>query len=126
MKRRGIHHVNRCSLCMQQEETVDHLYFACDYTKWIWKEILQRFELNRMPQPNLHQELADLMQCFSRKGPLTQLTKVIFRCAIWWMWKERCSRIFECQNTNNAQLLTEIIRDSRSCMENDLKMEHLT
>ena len=61
MKRRGIHHVNRCSLCMQQEETTDHLYFACDYTKWIWKEILQRFELNRMPQPNLHQELGDLM-----------------------------------------------------------------
>ena len=126
MKRRGIYHVNRCSLCLQQEETVDHLYFACDYTKWIWKEILQRFELNRLPQPNLHQELGDLMQCFSRKGPLTQLAKVTFRCAIWWMWKERCNRIFECQHTNNAQLLKEIIRDSRSCMEHDLKTEHFT
>ena len=95
-------------------------------TKWIWKDILQRFKLNRMLQPNLHQELGDLMQCFSRKRPLTQLAKVTFRCAIWWMWMERCSRIFECQHTNNAQLLTEIIRDSGSCMENYLKMEHFT
>ena len=51
---------------MQQEETIDHFYFACDYTKWIWKEILQRFELNRMPQPNLHQELGDLMQSIGK------------------------------------------------------------
>ena len=63
---------------------------------------------------------------FQEKGLLHKLTKVIFRCAIWWMWKERCSRIFECQHTNNVQLLTYIIRDSRSCMENDIKMEHLT
>ncbi|MQM20100.1 hypothetical protein Taro_053116, partial [Colocasia esculenta] len=36
-----------------------------------------------------------IIQEFPTKGILIKMVRVIFRSAIWWIWRERCLRIFE-------------------------------
>lgn len=36
-----------CVLCSQHEETINHLFFDCHYSRQIWESILNRFQIQR-------------------------------------------------------------------------------
>jgi len=38
--KRGIHRPSRCSLCLEQEETSQHLFLECSLTKKVWRLFL--------------------------------------------------------------------------------------
>ena len=40
LKRKGIPLVNRCSLCEENEETIDHLFIHCSRAKLLWDLLL--------------------------------------------------------------------------------------
>uniref|UniRef100_A0A0A9AHW6 Reverse transcriptase zinc-binding domain-containing protein n=1 Tax=Arundo donax TaxID=35708 RepID=A0A0A9AHW6_ARUDO len=48
----GLPHPNHCSLCDQEEETINHLLISCVFTRQFWFLLLQQFGLAALaPQP---------------------------------------------------------------------------
>jgi hypothetical protein len=37
LRKRGMHGASRCVLCQQQEESLQHLFFHCIYSKEVWE-----------------------------------------------------------------------------------------
>lgn len=117
VQRRGVHLANRCSLCWRHEETNAHIFWRCSYAKWIWKEILTRFDFTRPPEQTIQLELEALSINFSQKKGTTLVAQLALRTATWWIWRERCLRIFEEKQKSKVQLLLCILDDMRTCME---------
>ena len=46
LKKRGITLVNRCFLCEENEETIDHLLIHCSRAKMLWDLLLAITEVN--------------------------------------------------------------------------------
>ena len=46
LKRRGIPLVNRCFLCEEEEETIDHLLMHCSRAKMLWNLFLAIMDYN--------------------------------------------------------------------------------
>ena len=46
LKRRGITLANRCFLCEENEETIDHLFIHCSRAKMLWDLFLAITEVN--------------------------------------------------------------------------------
>jgi hypothetical protein len=44
-KRGGIGRVV-CSLCLKDDETIDHIFIRCEYTQYIWKETLSSLKFS--------------------------------------------------------------------------------
>jgi hypothetical protein len=58
LRRRGWEGPHRCPLCLQEEETTDHLLLSCVYSKEVWQLALGGFTLrftsrSQHPAPKL-------------------------------------------------------------------------
>ena len=52
LAKRGLPHPERCPLCDQAEETINHLLVSCVFSRQVWFNILQRVGLQDLsPQP---------------------------------------------------------------------------
>ncbi|WZZ00453.1 hypothetical protein YC2023_072781 [Brassica napus] len=47
---RGLQVDNRCLLCNRNQETIDHLFFSCDFSYDLWKLVARRLEI--LPNKN--------------------------------------------------------------------------
>ena len=45
LARRGLQHHQKCLLCDQEEETINHLLVSCVFSRQFWFELLQKFGL---------------------------------------------------------------------------------
>uniref|UniRef100_K3Y117 Reverse transcriptase zinc-binding domain-containing protein n=1 Tax=Setaria italica TaxID=4555 RepID=K3Y117_SETIT len=53
LTRRGLPHPERCPLCDQVDETIDHLLVSCVFTQQVWFRLLQSVGLHILaPQPD--------------------------------------------------------------------------
>jgi hypothetical protein len=48
LARRGMDHPDRCPLCDQQDETVQHILVACVFPRDVWFRTLSRLELQHL------------------------------------------------------------------------------
>ena len=69
LKRRGLTHVNRCFMCEEEEETIDHLLIHCKSVKMLWDLFLSIVEMSWVfPQSVLHTLLAWQGAIVGKKG----------------------------------------------------------
>lgn len=54
LQARGITFVNRCSLCLQEDESCDHLFLHCEYSFRVWGRCLQRFNRHWVHHSSIH------------------------------------------------------------------------
>ena len=59
LKRRGIPIINRCFLCEEHEETIDHLLIHCSRAKSLWDLLLAITEANWVFPSTVRQLLLD-------------------------------------------------------------------
>jgi hypothetical protein len=53
LARHGMSHPDKCSLCNQEEETIDHLLVTCVFARQFWLTILRQLNLQDIsPQPD--------------------------------------------------------------------------
>ena len=94
LTRRGKILVNACPMCLEEEETVDHLTLNCRVANMIWNSVLGWFSYSwAFPRP-----IQDLIK--SWKSPIShprgkEMWNVAFLAVIWTLWKERSARCFE-------------------------------
>ncbi|XP_077228479.1 uncharacterized protein LOC143861436 [Tasmannia lanceolata] len=109
--------VNRsCILCNSGQESVNHLFFQCSYSKWVWKSILGKLQLWRNPEPDLIQEELWIANHFKGAGQSSTLAFIAFEASIYTIWMERNHRIFRKTFLPNSVLLSETLSLIRTKM----------
>jgi hypothetical protein len=54
LARRGMDHPEKCLLCDQEEETIDHIMLSCVFSRQFWFNWLQQVHLQMLaPQPDV-------------------------------------------------------------------------
>ena len=94
LKRRGIPLVNRCFLCEENEETIDHLLIHCSRAKMLWDLLLAITDSNWVfPRTVRQLLLAWQSASVSKKRKRVWLAAPL--CILWTLWIERNRVAFE-------------------------------
>ncbi|KAJ4749612.1 RNA-directed DNA polymerase (reverse transcriptase)-related family protein [Rhynchospora pubera] len=87
LKKRGWMLVNRCSLCINSEETVEHIFNECSFfSQFLQKAMLHSTAFYSLSFTRNPEFIMDGTQMKSHRELMAVL------CFI--LWRERCSRIF--------------------------------
>ncbi|XP_057791183.1 uncharacterized protein LOC131008313 [Salvia miltiorrhiza] len=95
-----------CVLCQVKEETIEHLFFLCQKTDEIWKEILS-WTGN---QAAFHSKTKAHFNAFVNLGSNKDVDffLAVWMCVIWSIWKTRNNCIFNQGSWNKDRMMAEI------------------
>ena len=94
LKRRGIPIVNRCFLCEEHEETIDHLLIHCSRAKSLWDLLLAITEVNWVFPRTVRQLLLAWQSArVGKKRKRVWMAAPL--CLFWTLWLERNRVVFE-------------------------------
>ncbi|GAV59049.1 zf-RVT domain-containing protein, partial [Cephalotus follicularis] len=83
-----------CSFNCRDNESVEHLFFACSYTHSIWKKVLGMCNINRQSLP--WPEEIQWMEEHARGKKFPQiLRKLAFGATVYHVWMEQNRRSFK-------------------------------
>lgn len=95
-----------CSICNRDIEDQQHLFFVCNHTREIWKQVLSWAEIDHQPL-NWKAELAWIMKEGRRKGWRASILKLAFTEACYGIWKFRNEKVFG--KETNSDIVNNII-----------------
>ncbi|XP_077228506.1 uncharacterized protein LOC143861461 [Tasmannia lanceolata] len=82
-----------CILCNATPECVDHIFFNCSYTAWIWRSLLWRISNRKKQKKTLLEEEEWIEGKFKHKGQTGILATVLFTASVYFIWMERKNRL---------------------------------
>ncbi|GKA46941.1 RNA-directed DNA polymerase, eukaryota, reverse transcriptase zinc-binding domain protein [Tanacetum coccineum] len=101
-----------CPLCNKVNDSHDHLFFNCDFSTSIWDKL--KIKMNMGNIPNDWRGLVDkVTECPCNNAIRSVLRRIILATAVYYIWKERNSRLFtnvKTQVMNVFQRIIECIR----------------
>jgi len=121
--RDGLEAHERCFLCDQQQETIDHIVASCPFTQDLWHHILQALR-RHLPQPAASirvwwWRLRLLWDGHQRSG-----MDSLFALVSWEIWKEPNARSFHGATSTMTDLLQTVkaeadqwIKTGAHCLE---------
>eukprot|EP00253_Pinus_taeda_P012787 PITA_12787 len=98
--RKGFQGPSRCPMCLQEEETMNHIFNSCEWASqlWLWMEaILEDTDQNR---DSIQDSITNWRKNFSRVNRVDSIWKCTLGFITWTIWKERNRRIFTEENRN--------------------------
>jgi hypothetical protein len=107
LARRGLQHPPLCTLCCQEEETVEHLTLQCSFSREVWYHVLLPLRMHRHT-PAADDRLSTWWPALSNATPkkhrkeMNSLVILVARE----LWLERNSRVFD----KAAVLPAELVR----------------
>lgn len=104
-----------CVLCKTIYESVLHLFFECSYSNQVWQDILKLLKFNRVCQ-QWDSEVAWISRQSRKKQPRYQVLVMCFCEAIYLVWLQRNSKVYNNSCFSQGQIYREIIfRVSTRC-----------
>ena len=94
LKRRIFSLASRCPLCLNEEESIDHLFLLCHWASTLWSLALSLMGISWVQPSNVK----DVLVAWRRRLKKCWVYGIwrLIPLAIWWCtWKERNRRIFE-------------------------------
>lgn len=128
LAKRGLPHPEKCPLCDQEEETVQHLLTTCVVARQVWFEVFSPLNLS-----GLVPQLVDSNVATWWRRALNKVTKEhkkgvnsLIILVAWSIWKHRNACVFEYTSPSVASILREL-KDEHSlwCMAGPKKLEEL-
>lgn len=97
-----------CLLCNQEQETIDHLFFKCEYLKWVIKEVMEASgALVRM------ETMGSLENAARELGKITEgllvwdLQWSMLGIALFHIWKQRNHRRMQGKSDTRQHVLRQ-------------------
>ncbi|XP_058752915.1 uncharacterized protein LOC131626112 [Vicia villosa] len=103
----GLIQDTKCCFC-QQMETMQHLFFACDYSSKIWEEMLQWNGYKRTAT-TWDKEKLWLIKEIAKKGWRREILRIILAETIYHIWYERNEVLFK--HTRPSMNISRRIKD---------------
>ncbi|CAG7877725.1 unnamed protein product [Brassica rapa] len=106
----GIQVNPNCLLCNASHESRNHLFFVCTYTARVWRVIAERCQL----QPLLTWDATLLqLQSLGTNRDLNRLTLLAAQATIYWIWRERNSRLHQQTFKSSDTIISTIDKQIR-------------
>ena len=101
LQKRGLPHPERCPLCDQEEENIQHILTSCVFARQFWFAILQPLNLARLT-PTRTVSFADWWKKAERKLQKQHKKGFNSLCILgaWTIWKHRNACVFEGASPN--------------------------
>jgi len=122
LHRFGIDGPNRCSLCLRNNEDHNHLFFECAYTKAIWWDVCDRYDILRMTK-GWDEWIRWATVTWHGKSFVNLSRKLSFVATVYHVWQERNARIFAGMSRTSNLVFNQIeciIHDKLDLMRNVL------
>eukprot|EP00253_Pinus_taeda_P028466 PITA_28466 len=108
LRKKGFQGPSKCLMCLQEEETMNHLFNSCEWASqlWLWMEaILEDTDRNRH---SIQETITNWRKHISRMNSVSSIWKCIPGFVTWTIWKERNRRVFT-QETRSIECAKESI-----------------
>jgi len=87
LKHFGIANNDNCVLCNTHAETINHLFFSCSFSAYIWS--VNKLELGiQQNVGTLQEETKDFLFRFIKKHKISALGKVVMATTVWSIWNQ--------------------------------------
>ncbi|XP_071729448.1 uncharacterized protein [Rutidosis leptorrhynchoides] len=83
-----------CVLCGKEEDSIKHLFFACEYSKKVWLEIKNYLIFRGLPS-NIHDIVHTLAGFPLRNQIWDVINRISIAATVYHIWQERNCRIFK-------------------------------
>jgi hypothetical protein len=111
LKKFNITNTDSCVLCEDGTENINHLFFACSYSSYIWSLCRLKLQLPNSHIGNLLQEAELIKSKFKIKDRAFILSRLAFNACVWHIWQERNRRIFQLKNMHKVFIFRRIYED---------------
>jgi hypothetical protein len=115
LAQRGLDHSEKCPLCDQDEETINHLLVSCVFAKQFWFEFLRHANLQGLaPQSGIVSFLDWWTQATERSMGMEKRgidSSIIL--GVWTLWKHQNRCVFDAMMPNLAVGLAQVAEDRK-------------
>ncbi|GJU26932.1 RNA-directed DNA polymerase, eukaryota, reverse transcriptase zinc-binding domain protein, partial [Tanacetum coccineum] len=98
----------KCVFCKQCMDSFKHLFFTCDFTLKVWKELQRLLSVNM--SFNWIEIMEELKKLPNNQNIWSIVRKLIFGAAVYYIWIERSNRIFK-KEERDGKALIQCIKD---------------
>ena len=99
-----------CVLCDTGNETINHLYFVCPYSSYIWTICKLKLGMNSLAT-TLCEKASNIKLKFKKRNKCYFLSRLVLCGAVWHLWQERNRRIFQYQKMCKILLFRRLYDD---------------
>lgn len=117
----GVKTSSNCSFC-PGEETHDHLFFNCPFTRQVWVTVSLKSQFTWQPQSL--STLVTLISTMKGRGLKNILAKLTFIVTLYHIWLERNRRKFQGLHNGLASIVVRICTDIRYRLMSLHKLPH--
>ena len=100
LARRGLQHPDKCLLCDQEEETIQHILTSCVFARQVWTTVLGRVGLQHLAPTLEFDTFKDWWRWAAQRAPKAArkgMNSLLILTA-WFIWKMRNRCMFDgCQ-----------------------------
>lgn len=94
-----------CLLCGHAAETTLHLYFDCPFSSAVWRVMLSNL---RLPFPTRLAEIVQWLISTPMHKKIKIILKLVFQAAVYFIWRERNSRLHSGPHKPPSLIVKEI------------------
>jgi hypothetical protein len=114
LARHGLDHLEKCLLCDQEEETMDHLLSSCVFSRQFWFKFLQKVTLQDLtPQPTDPSFLDWRQRIELALGMVRKRLNSLIILGAWKIWKHRNRCVFDGAAPSLAICLAQVEDERR-------------
>lgn len=120
----GVHVDDMCCLCGNEVETMDHLFFGCEFSSEVWTGVAAYAGISRRPVKWTDERPFLVTQCSTNSGK-QRLYRCFISVVVYNIWKERNSRRMKGKQTTSEAVVKQCNILMAWCGHNDRKIGRL-
>lgn len=118
LKKFAIIDYDHCTLCDNGIETIEHLFFSCPFSAYLWSLCKLKPNMINLAIGNLTDEADQIRNVFKRKDKGYKLARIALQATVWHIWQERNRRIFQRQKLHKVLVFRRIYEDINILLRN--------
>ncbi|PWA42372.1 reverse transcriptase zinc-binding domain-containing protein [Artemisia annua] len=110
MAKWGLYTVNRCPLCHNDNEDLQHLFFQCNFSSEVWSEAKEMAEIN-YEERNWQELIRRFVNDCVNKNIGWVVRRLTLAASIYFIWQERNGRIFKDAHSSSKEVYNRIVEN---------------